>query len=551
MPCRTPLAMRAALHDRAEAEKLVLLTELTDTELGDGLLAHLSCHTVRSIDPWELVRQVFGNVDLDPTLVRSGRWVADALNDFAPAGGWPKPAGKVLTRDHALRCLAARLLGIDRQQIDSAGLLQWSTNAPAMMRFAAVPADVADGVAAFLAEIAGPAAVPIMAAVRGGHGVDALPVGLLAGVLWPAASVTDPVTVAGRVRLESRVGRLTDQQAAALRETAEAWLYRASESDVHEARRMLSRAEALAAEIGITALLGGSVILPAGFTQRLRAFAAAVRAAVPAGESCRPDLGRPGAGSVAGRRRAPVRGPAPGRDGPDGGTAAALAVHSGRRRRPARCYDALLRQVRVDGWVDRARLDIFAGDPDPQVAEAYQLLHRAVDARRARHDQQFAELLAAATAADAEPGALLRVEDVLDRVVRPILDRGRRVLLLVMDGMSVAAATELAESLTRSGSWLELTPDGGQRVGVLAALPTITEVSRCSLLSGRIAIGAQAQELAAFKTLFPDGLLLHKAALRAGAGVVAGRRGHRRARRSRPAARRGRGEHDRRRAGPQ
>jgi PglZ domain len=122
------------------------------------------------------------------------------------------------------------------------------------------------------------------------------------------------------------------------------------------------------------------------------------------------------------------------------------------------------------------------------------------------------------SAAEAQSGALLRVEDVLDRVVRPILDRGKRVLLLVVDGMSMAAATEFVESLTRNGSWLELTPDGGQRVGVLAALPTITEVSRFSLLAGRIAAGTQAQERAAFAHRFPDGLLLHKAALRAGAG---------------------------------
>ncbi len=517
VPCPTPLAVRAALYSRTGAEKLVLLTELTDAQLGDGLLAHVSYHTVRSIDPWELVRQLFGGVDLDPTLVRTGRWVADALNDFAPAEGWPRLAGKVLTRDHALRCLAGQLLGIDRQQIDSAGLLQWSTDAPALMRFRDVPADVADGVSTFLAEIAGPAAVPIMAAIRNGHGVDALPLGLLAGVLWPAAAATGPVAVAGRVRLEPRVGQLTDGQAAALREAAEAWLDRVLESDVHEAQRMLRRAEELAAQIGITELLGGSVILPSGFTHRLRDFAAAVRAAVPAGNQADPAL--------VGRTQALLPAVAEHRSADSQRVETArMAVRLLRwlstvdEPPPATLHDALLRQVRVDGWVDRARLDIFAGDPDPQVAEAHQLLHRAVDVRRARHDQQFAGLLAEATVAEAQPGALLRVEDVLDRVVQPILDRNRRVLLLVMDGMSTAAATELAESLTRTGSWLELTPEGGQRVGVLAALPTITEVSRCSLLSGRIAAGTQAQERAAFTQRFPDGLLVHKAALRAGAG---------------------------------
>ncbi len=517
VPCPTPLAARAALHDRSGTEKLVLLTELSDTELGDGLLAHLSHHTVRSIDPWELVRQLFGGTDLDPTLVRTGRWVADALNDFAPPGGWPRPAGKVLTRDHALRCLTAQLLGVDRQQIDSAGLLQWSTDAPAMMRFRAVRADVADGVSAFLKDVAGPAAVPIMAAVRSGHGVDALPLGLLAGVLFPATVARSAAAVAGRVRLEPRAGRVTDAQAAALRTAAEAWLDRVHESDAQEAQRMLRRAERLAAEIDVTELLAGSVILPSGLTQRLRSLAAAVRSAVPAGNRADP-------GSVA-RAQDLLEAVAEHRAADSGRVkTAGMAVRLLRwlstvdGEVPANLYEAVQRQVRIDAWVDRARLDVFAGDPDPRVAEAYRLLHRVVDARRARHDQQFAELLAAATAAEAEPGALLRVEDVLDRVVQPILDRDRRVLLLVLDGMSTAAATELAESLTRNGSWLELTPGGAPRVGVLAALPTITEVSRCSLLSGRISVGTQAQERAAFAQRFPDGLLLHKAALRAGAG---------------------------------
>jgi hypothetical protein len=517
VPCPTPLAMRAALHDRTATEKLALLTELNDDQVGAGLLAHLSRNTVRSIDPWDLVRQMFGNVDLDPTLVRTGRWVAAALNDFAPADGWPRPAGKVLTRDHALRCLAGQLLGVDGQQLDSAGLLQWSADAPAVLRFRDVPEDIGDGVSEFLAEIAGPAAVPIMTAVRRGHGVDALPAGLLVGVLWPATSATDPVAVSGRVRLEPRIGQVNDRQTTALREAAEAWLDRVQDSDIHEAHRLLMRAEALASEIKVTELLGGSPILPSGFTHRLRALAAAVRAAVPAGTQA--DQAAVAKAQSLLEAVAEHRSADPGRV-----ETARMAVRLLRwlsivdDAAPTTLYEALLRQVRVDGWVDRARLDVFAGDPDPQVAETYQLLHRAVDARRARHDQQFATLLASSTAADAQPGALLRVEDVLDSVVRPILDRGRRVLLLVMDGMSVAAATELAESLTRNGSWLELTPGGGARVGVLAALPTITEVSRCSLLSGRIAVGTQPQERAAFAKQFPDGLLLHKAALRAGAG---------------------------------
>src|SRR4051812_15688386 len=55
VPCPTPLAARAALLDRADGERVVLLTELSDDELGDGLLAHLSKHHVRTVQPWDVV----------------------------------------------------------------------------------------------------------------------------------------------------------------------------------------------------------------------------------------------------------------------------------------------------------------------------------------------------------------------------------------------------------------------------------------------------------------------------------------------------------------
>lgn len=179
----------------------------------------------------------------------------------------------------------------------------------------------------------------------------------------------------------------------------------------------------------------------------------------------------------------------------------------------------MARHVTIDGWVDRARRLVWAGEPDPHLASAYQVLHAAVHTRRTAHDQQFATLLAQATSADSSPGGMLLVEDVLSRVVQPILDTKRRVLLLVIDGMNVAASTELVQSVTQQG-WIEMTPAGGPRVGVLAALPTVTQVSRASLFAGRITIGQQADERAALAAAVRSGTrLLHKAELRAGSGA--------------------------------
>jgi PglZ domain len=526
--CPTPMAVRAALHDRRADERMVLLTDLSDVDLGDGLLAHLSRATVRSVNAWDLVREMFGGRDrvtLDPTITHEkfggGRWVADALTEHAPPDGWPRPPGTIVTRQHVLRSLTGALLSLDGDDLDSAALLQWTTEAPAQLRFQALPEPVIDGVTRFLGEVAGGATIPIMHAVRAGHGIDAIPLGLLMAPLWSTKELSTEAAVA-RARLEPMFGgaRLTHSQAAAFQTAAEGWIDRTFESGRgQEAHRVFARAEHIATEIGALPLLASSDLLPRGFVQRLRTVADSVRLAVPVS-------GPSDASLVTAAQRAYAAVESHRAADPARLETARMAIRLLRwlgtpeEAAPATLSDALLRQVRADAWVDRARLDIFAGDIDPHVGDAYRRLHQAVDSRRTRHDEQFASLLAANTSANAEPGTMLRVEDVLETVVRPILTHGRRVLLLILDGVSVAAATELGESLTRSGAWMELTRAGQARVGVLAALPTVTEVSRASLLAGRLTTGQQREERAAFAERFPDAVLLHKAALRGGAGAA-------------------------------
>lgn len=72
----------------------------------------------------------------------------------------------------------------------------------------------------------------------------------------------------------------------------------------------------------------------------------------------------------------------------------------------------------------------------------------------------------------------------------------------------------------RTRGWL--TPGGGPRAGVLAALPTVTEVSRASLFAGQVTTGGQDDERAALTPGFgQQARVLHKADLRAGAGAGA------------------------------
>lgn len=517
--CSSPLAMRAALVDRTGDEKLVVLTDCDEDTLGLGLLAHCAKLQPISIEPWELVRSLFGVADLDPALVRHGRWLAEALVEHTPAAGWPPITGTVLTRDHAMRSLTAALLGVSADDLDSAGILQWTTESSEVVRYAGLPAGLRTGVRDWLARAAGPAARWAMACVDAGNGTDAIPIGLLARLFWGPDVRVSTVVTAARVRMEGLLGgeQPTSADAGAWAEAAQAWVERALEgADRHFVARLLGRAEEIARTVQAQALLVRSDLLPAALVARLHGFADALRKAVV----------RPRATELAAVEEAlrEVR-----RHGlaktEDRAALAEMATRllrwlaTGEPAPPKTLAEAVSRYATEDGWVDRARLRVWAGDPDPRVAEAYQMLHAAVDERRAAHDARFAALLAEITAADAAPGSMLRVEDLLIRVVRPLLAADQRVLLLVVDGMSVAASTELVQSITDQG-WIELTPGGGSRVGVLAALPTVTQVSRASLFAGRITVGRQADEKAALAAALGHGVeLLHKAELGAGSGA--------------------------------
>jgi hypothetical protein len=121
---------------------------------------------------------------------------------------------------------------------------------------------------------------------------------------------------------------------------------------------------------------------------------------------------------------------------------------------------------------------------------------------------------------------MLAVESFLATVVGPVVKAGeRRVLLIVLDGMSTAIAAELGEELRRD--WAEYDPlrdarDSPRRRGMAAALPTVTAVSRTSLFAGRLMTGSQREEREFFSGHpFWGGeevALFHKDGLRADSG---------------------------------
>jgi hypothetical protein len=536
-PCATVLAVLDALAaSRPAGGYLVVLTPCDTREVGDSVLALAIQPEIKPVDRWDLVKDAFGALRLDPALTkRDGRWVAEALLDAQPAGGWRRLPGPVLSRDAALNRLAATRLGIedaDDSPVDAAALLQWTTDEVAVESFLRLRAEERDGIIAWLSETAPGVADVAFALAGAGKVADAIPFGLVAVALYgpPAhAGAAEPEPAGGRdeavvarVRAEERYLGGLASDGDTLRvfgEAAESLVQRWTENGhAAAAAALCARAEVILTELAVStdarrALARRSRVLETGLDARLVTLAGVVTAA----------LASPGPAELAAAEDAltAVRAHGRARDR-DGEIQAAIdAVRLCRwltapEPAPATLAEAATGMLRSWAWADRALASLARPDTGrvPELAQPYASLQARARSRRAQLDTGFARRLAAWTEASSESDDLLLVENLLHRIARPVAEV-RPPVIVVLDGMTAAAGLALAGELTSRGGWLEAGRRADRREPALATVPSVTAVSRTSLLAGTLKEGGQAEERAGFTAFWGrrKSALFHKADL--------------------------------------
>ncbi|MGA7979680.1 MAG: BREX-2 system phosphatase PglZ, partial [Chromatiaceae bacterium] len=149
------------------------------------------------------------------------------------------------------------------------------------------------------------------------------------------------------------------------------------------------------------------------------------------------------------------------------------------------------------GHVDWARARIWEGDTLAPLGKVYAALGQAAASVREDENRRFGELLANWTKTGSHDASVIPVERFIERVAVP-LATARPLLLVVIDGMGMGVFRELEDDLLRRG-WAQIdTPGESLRLPVIAALPTVTEVSRTSLLCGAVTVGTSNDEKAGF-----------------------------------------------------
>jgi hypothetical protein len=484
----SPLEIRALLCSQLE-QPVVVLTDAEPASLGDDLLARCVGRRLVRPDRWGVVCQMFG-AERPSSVLAHRPHLVDALIEARPFGGYPQVTTRILDLDTATAALVREYLGISDDVTDLADFLEWASRPAALGRFAASPGLLLDDLRATLRDRFGEGADAVVAAMALDRPDDLVPLGLVAGILHDPACQD----LAAQVRLDERLGRQGLGPDAYRRWGRAAEARAQAVDDGPVAGGWYRRAEELLADLDGAGNAVLSDHLPSGHDERIRRAAEALTAwrdaidnralAQAAHDSVRHVARHDGARTAPDRRERLEM--------------AARLIRRGSFALPdvANLGEAARAYARDGAWLDAARLVVSRGDPDPVLAAL--CLAVTVDADHARmlDGPAFARL--AAQAAHPLTDQLIGVEDIIDRVVAP-LAASRPVVFVVLDGLSWPTFCDVVGELESAGwaQWQRHDDATGGPVA-LAALPTVTEVSRTSLFAGELRRGDDGSEVRAF-----------------------------------------------------
>ena len=516
------LAVLDAVTQLPEGHYAVVLTDRHEDDLGDAVRLRSFGRRVHPVDEWAAVPGLFrGAREVARELRRRGDWVPAALLDHVPPGGWGVSPSLTLTSEVALGALLGHLLGVTDP--DDVTVTTALSQAEPRAAWRAVDQGLRDHLARWAQ---GSLGATTALALRLASARDAAPVafGLVMDVLWPrgAGHAPDSQRDYVRGRFDQYLGGIPDlvSHAQAFADLSDRVAARLDVEDGLTGIR--NQASATLTELGWPEGAERSSVLRQGLVARLRSFAAV--------------LGGSDSTAVE-RAAAAVADHSYSRYEASTGLSVRMAVRLHRwvhgadgvasDSSPTGLGAALSGYLAGGAWVDRAILAVNGGSDLGELSEAYAALLLAVRARRGEEDRAAARLLTG------EPATgVLGVENVLATVVKPWSEAGRRSLFLVLDGMSGAAATEIAQELARAFELVEWVPAqesalggsvagvgaGARRQAALAVLPTLTQHSRTSLLVGALRSGNMATERSGFAAAL-KGTVFHKDDLRAPSGV--------------------------------
>lgn len=496
---RSPLAARELLASAPQNEQLLVVCRVAEEQLGGDLMARFGVPRLLRPNPIETLKDQFQAASIDPRIL-ANLFLVDVLSEDAPDGGFPTAANGHLTAEQFWGHLLSRTWGMPRGTPDLTGLLRWTLDPRSGDKFRCSYSEVRDAALAWIEQCAGSAARDILRSFVEAGNPKPIVLGLACGVLFDVSVDRDTSASQARIRIERFLGQqaIAADRAAQWSNASLAVMDTLAAETPTLARTLSRELDELLGLLQVTEHASLSPWSQLGLDASFEALGIAIQAFIttPTRDALR-DLYR---------RTDTLRACRLTGHQPDRITRAEMVVRlcSWLQNNNVRSGDApprslpdAVEQYLIDqSFVDWARTWLYSSDPAPALAKAIRQLLQTTSPHRNRFNERYAGMLGAWTPSQDIAGKLTPIHRVLSRFVAPAGDAAP-VLLIVLDGMSAAVFNELVTDLSTSG-WRSIAPKGTTRALILAGVPSITDLCRTSLLSGRLQVGGQPEELAGF-----------------------------------------------------
>jgi hypothetical protein len=509
-PCVSDLQMREALM-RAEKENKpsVLLCSVSEEAVGEDVMDRLAKRRVFLPQVKEIVAELFSVKPdkIDPRVLKT-KVLMNALLDWVPTEGYPPVAGGALDVQTAWLALLGRILGVHVESPSLTSIVEWSLSEEMLLKLSAMDTELKSALVDWFARSKGESIRFMMAAIESGYGADLVAIGAVLGLVFDPKHHRSAEYQTARGRLERYF-----QHREIDTESARAWA-RVSGSVLTQMkddlggskrRNVLIRVDELLDTLGLKENAWASDLSLVGLEQRYSQVGHALREALNARSSSGLEQVRGGItlirkhllGESDAERLARVE------------MAARLIrwLQTTEMGTTGKSLDAMVVDYHQDGgFIDWARYSLKETDESPEVQKAYDAILKRVEERTHHFEDSFALQLQDWTRSGSQSDRFILIENVLKEVIAPVAKQ-QPALMLVLDGMSVAAFRLLLRDIVRQ-NWVELTHEGAVLPKpVLATLPSVTAISRRALFLGRLDPGTNGTEEGEFQK---NDLLFHE-----------------------------------------
>lgn len=501
--CFSELAMREALVEFAqEPERLVLVSKYNEVQLAKDVLARLWKHAPQQISPWKNLQQFIKVREIDPRLKKNGGWIAKALLGRLDQYQHKVSFGEVLDQENAWKALALAYLNYREPTLDLQSLFSWSVSGGAAALVDQLPGDLKDNLEDWLNLGLPKSSFLVKALLLDGQADDLLSIGLACSIMYyPGIELQSSVDTTqlhisrGVFKERYLAGETFDQRLLQqFGSEAVKSVTRLLQQQGYQAMDVaLGKAEQILASLDLAPAVGLSTVLPASLQSRLSRYANALSGVLAGG-----DISLAVAAlSEAGQH---ILSTFPAQQETMQRAEMAIRLAKWLKQTPkssANTAAAMREYIEQGSFADWARSVVWSGDVHEDLSKVYHQLTECVGEKREAQNKSFSQHMDSVARGDVLVENFIPVESALECLVAPIA-KETPMLLLVLDGMSEAVYHELSEDLVKH-HWLEVRAEANLSDPCLvAALPTVTQVSRCSLLSGYLQEGGAADEKKAF-----------------------------------------------------